>query len=421
MKTFFNRKSWLFTLSVAFFASSMSTAVLAQDNKTVETKGEFTIINTTSDENPSFFTKSNDGKDHSSYSITRTSKGNFFENNKPKLGVLLEGNESETVILKIFPNSTAAEAGLQKGDKILSLNGKKSENITGLINLIEEHQVGDQVTIQYERNGVLRTSNAAFKKASENHFQRKKHYNYSYNYDHNYKSEDLTENPCEKLQTIYGKPFLGVYLSTSRQEDGTGALLTSIIAGTGAYDASLKAADKITKMNNTSVASTKEAIAFIRSHKPGDDVRIELIRDNKPMVINAVLGSWADNPNTMRKVRILTENCTEKAPKEVIEETKDVATKEKETEATSTFKNQNIMEIFPNPTPDFVNIRFEGKKAPLAISIISLDGKEMFSKTIQNFNGNYNDQLDLSKYPSGIYLINLKQNDQQTTQQVVVE
>ena len=64
-------------------------------------------------------------------------------------------------------------------------------------------------------------------------------------------------------------------------------------------------------------------------------------------------------------------------------------------------------------TADIVNIRFEGKKAPLTINVVGLDGKAVYTQNIQNFDGNYNGQLDLSKYPSGVYLINLMQNDQQ--------
>jgi len=98
-----------------------------------------------------------------------------------------------------------------------------------------------------------------------------------------------------------------------------------------------------------------------------------------------------------------------------------VAPKENAATLMPSFETQAVMEVFPNPTADFVNVRFEGKKAPLTINIIGLNGQTIYTKNIQSFEGNYSDQLNLSQYPSSVYLIHLTQADQQMTQQVVVE
>lgn len=138
------------------------------------------------------------------------------------------------------------------------------------------------------------------------------------------------------------------------------------------------------------------------------------------MMIPAVLGSWADNPKVQWKVATLEANCERNAPEEpVIEE--DNARVEPNNNTFKGLEKEASMEVFPNPTSDVVNIKFEGDKAPLTINIIGLDGKEMFSKTISNFGGTYNDQMDLSKYPAGVYIVNLKQGEKQLSQQVVVE
>ncbi|BDS14083.1 PDZ domain-containing protein [Aureispira anguillae] len=412
MKTLFNRKSWLFTLSIAFAASSVSSPIFAQDHNKLETDAKVTIIRTTSNEKEDFFrgtTTSNGDKIYTYNSILKKKSCD----NKPKLGVLLKGNEEGTVVLKTFPNSAAAEAGLQEGDKILMINGKKSLSIPGLIAIVDAHKIGDKVTIKYERNGVTQTRTATFKGAAQNHYL-----NYRTKYS-NYKTKrqsfDLTQNACEKLNELYAKPFLGVYLSTSHQEDGTGAKLTSIIEGTGAAKALLKASDKIVKLNQQQIHSTEEAIAFIQSKKPGDKIRIRLLRENQPITIRATLGSWADNPNVAWKIATLEENCVPHTPETVVQE------KKKTKKNNRQFAQQSSMEVFPNPTADFVNIKFKGQKAPLTIHVISLDGKEMYTQTIQNFEGNYNDQLDVSKYPSGIYIIHLTQNEEQITQQIIVE
>ena len=100
MKTFFNEKSWLFTLSVAFMASSTWAPVSAQDTK-VKAETKVTIIRTTSNENPELFEpkqelSSDKGRSSNSwnfYKLSNNSCDKTTTSNKPKLGVLLKGSE----------------------------------------------------------------------------------------------------------------------------------------------------------------------------------------------------------------------------------------------------------------------------------------------------------------------------------------
>ena len=424
MKNFFKEKAWLFMLSFAFMASSTWTTVSAQDVKIEETKDKVTIIRTTSDENVKLFKEFWSPKSSKSRSSCRSYSFSFTSNDKdhkdkPQLGILLEGSEQGTVILKTFPNSAAEEAGLKAGDKILKVNGKASENIAGLQAIIASHQVGDALTIEYERDGSIHTSKATLKKTEKDHYlnHRTKFYHYK---THSKKRTNLSENPCEILEKIYGKPFLGVYLSRSHDDDGNGSRLTSVIEGTGAEKAKLQADDRIIKMNGTSISNTKEAIKFIKSKKPGDKVRILLVRDGQEKTIRATLGSYADSPQAKWKMAVLEEHCNRESPEEPVNNNDNVREEPQET-TPATVEKAAVMEVFPNPTSDIVNIKFEGEKAPLTISLVSLDGKQMYTKTIDNFDGNYNGQLDLSKYPAGVYFVHLQQNEKQLSKQVVVE
>ena len=420
MKTSFSKKSWFFTLSLAFIASSLWTPASAQLPKTQKVERKVTTINTTLDENVELFTSPNTQKTTKSTSCFTWSYCKQ-DDKKPQLGVLLKGDADGATVLKTFPNSAAAAAGLQANDKILSINNNKVASIEALQKAIASQKIGDNIAITYERDGQTMNSTATLKAVEKNHYLNRRHKFYSKTYQPH--TEISSKDACEQLETIYGRPFLGVYLSNSYRENGTGALLTSIIKGTGAFKAALQAQDKIVKMNNTSIKSTQEAIAFIKSKKPGDKVRIRVMRDGKTKTIRATLGSWADSPNYQSKVKRLEAYCDENQNDEQ-EEEPETKTEEQATQTTPTtasFEQSVSMEVFPNPTADMVTIKYEGEKAPLTVSVIGLDGKEMLQTTIQDFDGTYNEQLDLSKYPSGVYIINLKQNDQQVSQQVVVE
>lgn len=551
MKTFFNQKAWLYGLSLTIVTSSSISSIFAQDSNT-STDHKVTSIEKTVHKDVQVFVNNPpalNNKDYSSYNWLAKKSTDDKHSEKPQLGVLLKKNDSKVFIRKIFPNTTAAEIGLQENDKIVSVDGKIIEDIASFVEIIQNHKIGDFIVINYERDGVSKTAASTLRTTTKNYYlNSRRNYTSNYNYDYNYtrNTSSSKETACEELEKMYGKAFLGVYLSNPHEESGNGALLSSIIEGTGAKAAVLKAADKITKMGKTPISSSQEAMKFIQSKKPGDKITIQVVRENKTMLIKATLGSWAESPSATSKIKMLEayceanklaekdlqENACEKlealhgkaflgvyfnAPyaesgngaqltsviegtaaemaalkaddkvtkmnqtpiscsKEAMEfirskqpgdlihfqvlrdnknvlievtlgswaespsstskinkltayceankagEAEEIAPKENTSDAfMPTFETQAVLEVFPNPTPDFVNIKFEGKKAPLTINIIGLNGQMMYTKSIQNFEGNYSDQLDLSKYPSGIYLIHLTQADQQMTQQVVVE
>jgi S1-C subfamily serine protease len=552
MKTFFNQKAWLYGLSLTIVTSSSISSIFAQDSNTSTNHKVTSTLKASNEEvmlSPERFV-SQISKNYIPYTSTNTKSVDQTTTPKAKLGVLLKEKDSRLIILKTFPNTTAAEMGLQENDKIFSIDGKVIEDIAGFIEIIQNHKIGDVVVVKYERDGFSKTAASMLRTSSNNYdLNSSRKYTSNYNYTKNTKyhttntryqketaceelekmygkaflgvylsspqveygdgakltsiiegtgakaavlkaadkitkmdktpissskeamkfiqskkpgdkitiqvvrenktmlikatlgswaespnaasktrmleaycdanklaEKDLQENACEKLEEFYGKPFLGVYFNAPYAESGNGAQLTSVIKGTGAETAALQAEDKITKINQTPISCSKDAIKFIKSKQPGDQLKIQVLRDNKNILIDAILGSWAESPNSISKISKLTAYCEANKEEEV------VTPKENTTNIfMPTFETQAVLEVFPNPTADFVNVRFEGKTSPLTINIIGLNGQTMYTKNIQNFDGNYSGQLDLSKYPSGVYLIHLTQADQQITQQVVVE
>lgn len=61
-----------------------------------------------------------------------------------------------------------------------------------------------------------------------------------------------------------------------------GAFITSVNRNSGAYDAGLKAGDIITKVNGVAVSSTSELQEIVSRYRPGDDLDVQVFRDNNP-------------------------------------------------------------------------------------------------------------------------------------------
>ena len=79
----------------------------------------------------------------------------------PALGVsVTEGENGGALVRAVTPDSAAAEAGLEQGDVITTVNEKAVNDSDDLVAIIQAGKVGDRVTIVFTRNGQQRTVTA---------------------------------------------------------------------------------------------------------------------------------------------------------------------------------------------------------------------------------------------------------------------
>lgn len=78
-------------------------------------------------------------------------------------------------------------------------------------------------------------------------------------------------------------------------------------------------------------------------------------------------------------------------------------------------------QIYPNPVSDQLRMDFNFDKTieNLHLNLVDLTGKITHRETLKNYAAG-NLQLDMSKYPSGVYFLNIQADEQMTTQKVVV-
>ena len=80
------------------------------------------------------------------------------------------------------------------------------------------------------------------------------------------------------------------------------------------------------------------------------------------------------------------------------------------------------LEIWPNPATDKLSIRFNAKQAgSYEVKIFSVNGELVYQELMNDFSGNYQNNLDISKLPAGIYMLKVNGNNQQLNQKVVVQ
>jgi serine protease Do len=72
-----------------------------------------------------------------------------------------------------------------------------------------------------------------------------------------------------------------------------GAAVVSVQNGSGAAAAGMRVGDVITKLDGQPVRTPEDIGAIIKSHKPGDQIAVEITRGDTPRTLQATLGSRA--------------------------------------------------------------------------------------------------------------------------------
>ncbi|MCO6500355.1 MAG: T9SS type A sorting domain-containing protein [Vicingus serpentipes] len=79
-----------------------------------------------------------------------------------------------------------------------------------------------------------------------------------------------------------------------------------------------------------------------------------------------------------------------------------------------------ILNVYPNPATDNINITFAGTTDNTQISIYDISGKEMFTRQVQN-KGLNKEKIDVSNFKQGIYFITLTTANSKSTQKIIIK
>jgi serine protease Do len=106
-----------------------------------------------------------------------------------------------------------------------------------------------------------------------------------FNFDFN---NDFDGNRISLFSEDANRAMLGV----TTDEDEKGAKITAITEEGGAARAGLKAGDIITRIGDDKIEDADDVSKAVRKHKPGDKVRVSVLRDNREKTFTAELSKW---------------------------------------------------------------------------------------------------------------------------------
>jgi hypothetical protein len=79
------------------------------------------------------------------------------------------------------------------------------------------------------------------------------------------------------------------------------------------------------------------------------------------------------------------------------------------------------LNYYPNPNSGKFSLEFKASKRPTEVKITSLEGKTVYSEELQNFEGTYQNEIDLSSQKRGVYLLQIIQGSKAVNKKIVIE
>jgi serine protease Do len=182
--------------------------------------------------------------------------------------------EAGVEVTRVAPESPADKAGLKEGDVVLQYNGMKVEGLEQLSRLVRETPVGREVKLDIFRNGAPLTLTA---KVAEHPSLPGM-------------SDGFSFHMPDVPRTIQGlrSPMLGVEAESIggqlAQYFGVndGVLVRTVMKGSPAEKAGLKAGDVILRVDDGKVTTPAEISAHLRAAR-GKPVAVAVMREHKEM------------------------------------------------------------------------------------------------------------------------------------------
>jgi predicted metalloprotease with PDZ domain len=254
---------------------------------------------------------------------------------EPLLGIYAEGDEDGVQVHEVIDDSAAEEAGLERGDVIVSLDGESVGDFGDLHQLVSQFGPGETVRIGYLRDGdeqsvrvemgrrppriAVEIDRPLFIVSDETRGRirgtmtldeddRLDEFYVCDGDECRFSTEriwyrmDCIESSCPTYRVnFWGRPMLGVHITEITEElrehfgadPDTGVLIAKVIEGSPAERAGVEVGDLIVAVEGRLIEESSDIKRALKGRE-GDVVEVEVIRDGRSVALNAELPQFDD-------------------------------------------------------------------------------------------------------------------------------
>ena len=198
-------------------------------------------------------------------------------------------------VTSVDADSPAAKAGVKVGDVVLEYNGQRVEGSEQLVRFVRETPVGRQVKLLISRNGATQTAMATTASKLANTFVWNSE-------DFKFKMPAMPDMPHALM--MWQSRTLGVESESLNSQLAEyfgakeGVLVRSVIKGSAAEKAGIKAGDVITRIGSQKVSSPNEISRALHSLSSTKAIPVTIVRDRKEMTVNVTIEEKSSEERT---------------------------------------------------------------------------------------------------------------------------
>lgn len=228
------------------------------------------------------------------------------EARRPALGVVIQETPDQkgVNVLRVRPDSPAAQAGVKAGDILLSVNNQNIDSPSKLNDLINETKPGDKLNIKLLRDNQETTLEATMASPRETHdrFMDRQRGQRREAGREEYPEEPMEEeNGDDPREEGERRAWFGLFIDETADEKGVEVL--RVFPGGPADRAGLKTGDIILRVADKEVSSPDTAIDILQSTEPGRTIKVDILRDNKPQTLDVKAGDRSRFLREQRRFR----------------------------------------------------------------------------------------------------------------------
>jgi S1-C subfamily serine protease len=245
--------------------------------------------------------------------IVRTVSAEIKEKGKVSRGwmgvSISENDRGQVEIYDVESDSPAELAGLKEEDILLKIDGRQITSASMFASEIRASKPGQQIKLEVERAGKTSEVKVKLGEYPEREARRELELRYPRLFPPEppeppelekvkpEKAPEAPQPPESRLREVWPRlekrKYIGVYLEAINQElldyfgvkEESGLLVTRLTKDGPAEKAGLKVGDVVIRVDGKRVDSVDELSEMIQDREKGDKVKVELIRNKKPMTI----------------------------------------------------------------------------------------------------------------------------------------
>jgi serine protease Do len=206
-------------------------------------------------------------------------------------------------ITRMDEDTAAVKAGLKVGDVVLEYNGQRVEGTEQFIRMVRETPAGREVKLLISRGGATQTVAVTMgsRKAGVMITRGGAAGNGSW-FDMGDIQREIQIPDIPSIVRASSSHMLGIEVESLTKQlgeffgAGEGVLVRSVIAGSPAEKAGIKAGDIIVKVEQTAVTTPGELSSAVRASRSKGTIALDTVRDKHSSSVTVTLGDSAGQP-----------------------------------------------------------------------------------------------------------------------------